>query len=298
MRVGYFVIMLSISVIAAVSMSQLDVISEMKGEFQKGRCRSCHPIIIKEQEKSMHARLGRSRDHVASLGDKYVALSVAEPVLLAQPDEPIPERHNVLDSGVNCLTCHLGPDGKMHGPKPGLPSPFHGIAVDDKFFSGTGVVCLRCHGSKLYPKMNLAGDYEKYTKETGMTCLTCHMPEVERSASVLSRRTTGRSHAMSPEKSGAKAFTISQDGDEFALLNSGTHPMPYSKSRRLLVRVSNGDKMIQERVITSDDPLQVGERVTFPIDQNLDIRVDVFLEDSTSPKEKKLLKLFSGSVSR
>jgi len=216
-----------------------DEIAKLKRGLESGRCGTCHPLIVREQMKSAHAKAGRDERFPARYGDeRYDAARFAEPVLMTGLNKPPVKRSEHPKLGVNCLTCHLGPDGKMHGPKTDKISPFHGITPNEEIFSKTDRLCLTCHGSGELPKMNaLASTKGKRAKR----CIDCHMPIVKRPPSVLTPRRECRSHEFSLGKAASKGLTAEVDGDKLILKSSSVHPIPHLPGRGIIVQIFKAD---------------------------------------------------------
>ena len=214
-------------------------IAKLKRGLASGRCGTCHPLLVREQSKSAHARVGKDEGFIKRYdGRGYDVLRFAEPILITGLGKLPTKRPENRELGVSCLTCHLGPDGKMHGPKTDKISPFHGITPDEEIFSKTDRLCLTCHGNEKLPKMNaLASAKGKRTKR----CIDCHMPIVKRPPSVLTPRRECRSHEFSLGKAASKGLTAEVNGDKLILKSGSVHPIPHLPGRAVIVQVLEGD---------------------------------------------------------
>jgi hypothetical protein len=165
---------------------------EMHEHFLNGECADCHPAIYKEWASSGHSLAWRSPLY-QRLRDRYAAPKNCDPC-----HAPLPVHQTGVgafprarpadrDSGVDCLTCHLSPDGAMRGPYE-EPSPFHRVQREPTLFTAEVTLCATCHGQDRAQAHNQVRDFKQSPSfRRGENCQTCHMPEVTRKPSRLSR---------------------------------------------------------------------------------------------------------------
>ena len=154
------------------------------------QCLACHADVAAEWQASHHA-LAFSNPEVRKLSNDFanqecIACHAPRPVLEFAPGERVLARVAGRGSGVDCLSCHLRPDGGVatSNPRPKTDAPcrprFEGRmdSVDH---------CAACHNQHLTVEQWRAAPEER----RGENCLGCHMPEVFRAGG---RR--GRDHAF------------------------------------------------------------------------------------------------------
>jgi hypothetical protein len=298
MRMRWILLAVAVSIFLSATVEALSPKEEMerlRDGYIRGRCRSCHPVIEREQLKSLHAKVAKDKTFASRFGKGYDPLRFPRPVLITGLDKPVQRRSENLESSVGCLSCHLGPDGTMHGPEAKRQSTFHGITPDRKFFGKTGSVCLICHGNRAFPKMNLAEGYRMKIKKGGKTCIDCHMPRVRRAPSVLSPRGVGRSHEIPVVTKGAEGLIAEikrgENGSEIILKNVGVHPVPFLPERALVIQLFKIKGRERETIVTKErdfrNPIRPGEDMkitTLKTPQAYRLRVLLRLSPSEPPE--------------
>ncbi|MDA1259524.1 MAG: multiheme c-type cytochrome [Planctomycetota bacterium] len=154
------------------------------------QCLECHSDVAAEWQASHHA-VAFTNPEVRKLSNDFanqecIACHAPRPVLDFAPGERVLARQSNRGSGVDCLACHLGPDGGVatSNPRPLLDAPcrprFEGrmASVDH---------CAACHNQHLTVEQWRASPAER----RGENCLHCHMPETFRAGG---RR--GRDHSF------------------------------------------------------------------------------------------------------
>ncbi len=140
------------------------------------QCKSCHAALWDEWSKSHHA-IAYTNPEVRKLSNDFRQKECQDCHLprplfetgLAKP--PLP-RQSRPDEGVDCLACHMRPDGRILGlharPKAGckpLAQPRLG-SVD---------LCKTCHNQHKTTDQWAASPFAK----KGVSCNDCHMPKIE-----------------------------------------------------------------------------------------------------------------------
>ncbi|MCP3920182.1 MAG: hypothetical protein GY711_32045 [bacterium] len=193
-------------------------------------CRSCHPDVFDEWQGSHH-QIAYSNPEVRRLSDDFrnkecqachLPRPVSETGLL---NRTLP-RMTRPDEGVDCLTCHLGADGRIVGMRGGAS----GCApvADADFLSVS--LCETCHNQHKTTDQWRASSYAR----EGVTCNDCHMPEVPRGAG------SGRRHVFEgchdPQMlRRAATFEMRREGEELIVstTNSGAgHNFPTEERHR------------------------------------------------------------------
>lgn len=205
------VVPVAIGIFAKLRSSQL---SGHAVTVESGSCKECHPGVWNEWEGSMHARAWRDPTVQASFQSfgfdrKCQSCHAPEPRLFENLAEPV-VRHTDLKSGVDCLTCHLLPDGRVAarrtiGDAPCKPQQ-SSLLVSSSF-------CGACH-------VSCQDDWSKSPFATqNKDCNECHMPQV-------AARRGGRSHEF-------------LGGHDDATVRSGARIDCRDERSEVVVRVSN-----------------------------------------------------------
>ena len=141
-------------------------------------CGKCHPAIYAEWQASQHALAWRD-PVVVELSQGFEKLEcipchAPQPVFKTEGFGPPPARTTARESGVDCLTCHLGKSGLV-GPK-GNPSAPCRPAAEPRL--AQSVACKPCHSSHgLYSEWQASS-----FAAAGVQCQGCHMPKARRPA--------------------------------------------------------------------------------------------------------------------
>jgi nitrate/TMAO reductase-like tetraheme cytochrome c subunit len=254
--------------------------AEMRGHLVDGECADCHNEIWAEWEASGHAKAWTSELY-QQLRTQYDAPADCDACHAPQPLQitgvgHMPQlRDDDRDRGVDCLACHLGPEGQMHGPH-NDPSPFHAIKRESALYTRRITVCESCHGQKTAMAHNQVAEFrESRSAKQAETCQRCHMPETTRKASKFSRRA---------KRSGTHSFlgSRSQEWLESALrldyvrtpegltvyvMNSAAHAVPAAPLRAvqigILITAGTGDVLYSD-VKLYTHPLDVDGSVIDP----------------------------------
>ncbi|MDA2933076.1 cytochrome c family protein [Acidobacteria bacterium AH-259-D05] len=144
-------------------------------------CTQCHVEIGKEWSSSAHARAGSSeaRRLLASLGEE-VALRLRSyytpAALLVSGLTKHPQSRDVFgEQGVDCLSCHMDGQYRMHGPH-GTLAP-HKVVQDQSY--RTVSTCVSCHGQN--DELDQVSSWRQAGFEAAQVpCQSCHMPQIDR----------------------------------------------------------------------------------------------------------------------
>jgi len=230
----------------------------MRGHLVDGECADCHPEIWGEWEESGHAKAWTSELYQKARV-RYDFPTACDPCHAPKPLHitgmgKAPElRDEYRDSGVDCLACHLGPEGKMHGPGSD-PSPFHAVQRDLALYTRRVTVCESCHGQQSVAAHDLVTEYRgSQSARQAETCQRCHMPETNRKPSRFSRRTKrGGSHAFYGSRSQAWLeaalrldYERTDSGITVYVMNSAAHSVPGAPLRAMqlgiLITAADGE---------------------------------------------------------
>jgi hypothetical protein len=157
------------------------------------QCADCHADVYSEWTGSYHAQAWTD-PMVQSLSKGFrmtecIDCHAPQPIHLTGVDQRVAPRGHDRQAGVDCLTCHLMPDGR---------SVAAGRDVDTSATAGAcrpvlvkemtnAVACSGCHNQHATLDELLDSGLDK-------TCLDCHMERVERGSGDGVR--AGRSHAF------------------------------------------------------------------------------------------------------
>jgi len=156
------------------------------------------------------------------------------------------ERSNGVESGVDCVSCHVSERG-IAGPGRAADPP-HEVIPDERFRDprlATVTLCARCHDEDC-EKTVTAWRQSRFAPE-GVTCLHCHMPEVEASSVAGGPARARRSHRFASDKDDAMLrsalnASIILDGARTAVVRIVNdrvgHDLPGSGMNELIVRVT------------------------------------------------------------
>ena len=269
--------------------SKEDKYHKMFDAFEEGKCKSCHPAIWREWEKSMHAKAWEDEIYQAAaktVKDRQKSCDpchAPEPILVTGIGKMPKLRNEQRNSGVSCLICHLDQDGAMHGPPASAETNFH-VNVSDPIFTSPTKLCATCHGQPSVPEHDQVSSFLKsrYAEEK-KSCVTCHMPVVNRLQSTASFESIkGRKHTWQGSRSVAqlrRAATLKIDFEgkqaTVILQNKAGHLLPGGTLRIIildLVHLSpDGTQRQKKQVLISDkaeNRLKPDEKRTYTFDVN------------------------------
>ena len=162
-----------------------------EGGFSHPRqCAACHAAVYEEWSTSMHARAWTDPE-VRSLSDDFkstecLSCHAPQPIHLAPLGGRVFERSSRFETGVDCLSCHLLPDGGVAASRDIPSAPCRPRRVAEL---SSPVACKGCHNQHglvdEHETLFLHPDPEKgAVMKEGRTenCIACHLPPVERPA--------------------------------------------------------------------------------------------------------------------
>jgi len=198
------------------------------------QCLECHAGVASEWEQSHH-RLAYENPEVRKLSNDFqneecIACHAPRPVLGFRPGERVLARQSERGLGVDCLTCHLTPNGAVASGNPNakLDAPCRPEFVPRL----TSVeLCASCHNQhKTVEQWRAAPASLKKD-----SCLDCHMPDAFREGGRKGR--THEFHGGHDLATLQAAVTLTagvdQEGPWVALENSGCgHNFPTDERSR------------------------------------------------------------------
>lgn len=182
--------------------------------------------------------------------------------------------------GVDCASCHRGPDGGILGPF-GAVTEAHPSTRSEHFTgAGSNALCLACHSRTIGPVIGLGRDFEEAELgERGYRCIDCHMAPIERrlaEGEELPLR-QGRSHRLQTPRDPAflrQAFAIEVEAEgevlRVSIANRAGHRVPGLTDRVLRFTLELLDS--SETVLDSF-PLEVSRRE--PLELGRSLRVEL-----------------------
>lgn len=195
-------------------------------------CRQCHPQVWEEWEASYHSRAWADDAVQAAFRHfghdrQCESCHAPEPVFQRGLAAPPALRATDRESGVNCLSCHGLPDGRVAARRSLPAAPCQPVATPELTRSGH---CAGCH-------VAIHKDWQASSfAAAAKTCHDCHMPAV-------TERPGGRSHVYlgghDPVtiRSGAE-MECRQEEDQLAVVvrNHATgHNFPGERHNRVLL---------------------------------------------------------------
>ncbi len=296
-----------------------DKYRKMFGAFEEGKCKSCHPAIWREWEKSMHAQAWVDEIYQAAaktVKDRQKSCDpchAPEPILVTGIGKMPKLRNAQRDSGVSCLICHLDKDGAMHGPPASAETNFHANVTDPIYTSPTKL-CATCHGQPSVPEHDQVSSFleSKYAEEK-KSCATCHMPIVNRIQSTASYESIkGRKHTWRGSRSvaqlkSAATLEVEFEGDKATVIlqNKAGHLMPGGTLRNVILDVMHltpdGTQQQKKQVIISEkteNRLKPDEKRTYVFDINRGDRITARLKYQLTPETPENKWILMAEVSR
>lgn len=252
--------------------------------FKEGKCKSCHPAIWREWEKSMHAQAWVDeiyQEAAKQIADRETSCDpchAPEPILVTGIGK-MPKLRNVQrETGVSCLVCHMDADGAMHGPQASAETYFHANVTDAAYTAPT-TLCSTCHGQPSVPEHDQVSSFQRSSfAAEKKSCATCHMPTVKRLQSTASYESIkGRKHTWRGSRSVAQlkraaTLTIELAGEKVSVVlqNKTGHVLPGGALRTMVLEVTHlapdGSTRPQKQIAISaknGNRLQPGENSVF-----------------------------------
>jgi hypothetical protein len=176
------------------------------------QCLACHAGAAAEWEASHHA-VAYENPEVRKLSNDFanqecIACHAPRPVLAFAPGERVLARQANRGAGVDCLACHLNPDGTVAtaNPHPQESAPCRPRTVSRM---EAAEHCAACHNQHQTVDQWRASPRER----RGANCLHCHMPEVFREGGRRGRdHSFPASHDLAALRSAA-ALRAGRDGE-------------------------------------------------------------------------------------
>jgi len=294
---------------------------DMYRGFEDGKCKSCHPAIWREWEKSMHAQAWVDeiyQDAAKLIPDREKSCDpchAPEPILVSGIGKMPKLRNTQRDSGVSCLVCHLDTDGAMHGPQASAETNFHANVTNPIYESPTKL-CATCHGQPKVPEHDQVSSFlESRFATEKKSCATCHMPIVNRLQSTASYESIkGRKHTWRGSRSVAQLKSAASLKVEFAgkkasvvLENRAGHLLPGGTLRIIVLEVTpfgpDGTQLEKKQELISEkteNRLLPDEKRTYTFDvaagQTLKVQLKYQLTPKTPESEWVLMEEVSSLV--
>lgn len=137
------------------------------------QCRECHEEVFAEWESSQHAQSWTNPD-VRALSDDFANTNCIDchaprPIFdTGLANRPLPRNSRRVE-GVDCIACHLLPDGRIAGTVDRPAAPCRPTATTEL---QREEYCAVCHDQHLTVQQWLASEWPS----RGMGCIECHMP--------------------------------------------------------------------------------------------------------------------------
>ncbi|MDA1267278.1 MAG: multiheme c-type cytochrome [Planctomycetota bacterium] len=240
-------------------------------------CAECHAEVVEEWASTTHAIAWVDEAYLEYLEDvqrKDGCYSCHAPQPLLAGGGPPPRRPSTREGdrmhGVDCASCHLGPEGAWLGAT-GASTDAHATAQSDHL-ANADALCASCHGTTIGPVVGLARDFTTSEQaDRGRSCVGCHMAPRPLPADAPADARPGRSHAMqTPRDPGflRRAFELRhvERGGESVLVieNQAGHRVPGLKGREIRFVVSGAGQKV-ERVIDTRAHLKVDGSIEVPL---------------------------------
>jgi len=270
-RPGVRIIVIALAALVLAGAARYPPATDMRSHLVKGECADCHADIAREWGKAGHAQSWTSPLYQA-YRKEFAAPKECDPCHAPQPlhmtgigDMP-KVRVEDRDRGVDCLTCHLAPDGSMRGPTDGV-SPFHKTQREPTLYTMELRLCASCHGQPSVAAHDTVTPYQSSRSfKGGETCQTCHMPEVQRKPSRKSEspKRGGEHTWYGSRDQGLLRSTLLLDAEETKeglsvyVTNAAAHSLPAAPLREMRLGILVTDaagKILHSRTTTYRHPL-------------------------------------------
>jgi hypothetical protein len=168
------------------------------------QCKACHVQVWEEWSASMHAK-SESDPEVRALSDNFkstecMSCHMPQPIHSGPVGGRVFERSSRFETGVDCLSCHLMPDGGVAASRdvPGAPCRPRRVETLREAIS-----CKGCHNQHY-----LVDEWETLFRTPDASrgallaegrpegCLDCHMGPVDRPAGADGKARKGRDHVF------------------------------------------------------------------------------------------------------
>ena len=195
------------------------------------QCKACHESAWSQWRASHHA-MAYTNPEVRKLSDDFAqkecrSCHLPKPILQTGAGERTLYRQSRPNDGVDCLSCHLDPQGRIagrHASKKGCQPVANADIISMK-------LCESCHNQHKTTDQWRASAYPS----RGITCNTCHMKEVKKGDKVVKRsHAFAGCHDLDTLRSAAE-FRAVRKGDqiEVEVENKGAgHNFPTEERHR------------------------------------------------------------------
>ncbi len=140
------------------------------------QCAACHSEIAREVAESWHGQAYTDPEALALTknfqDEQCISCHAPAPVFRTGVGERVFERRENREAGVDCISCHLVPDGGVAGLR-GLTDAPCRPRLEPRL--GAAVFCAGCHNQHWTVDEYMASSYAKTH-----TCNDCHMPRSDR----------------------------------------------------------------------------------------------------------------------
>ena len=165
-----------------------------------GQCQACHPALWNEWKKSHHA-ISYTNPEVRKLSSDFRQKECQDchlprPIFETGLTKPPLPRQSRPDEGVDCLTCHMRPDGRILGVH---TNPKAGCKPLAEPSLASVALCKTCHNQHKTTDQWAASPFAK----KGVSCNDCHMPKIEGKPGRRSHLVKG-AHDLATLKSAAR----------------------------------------------------------------------------------------------
>jgi nitrate/TMAO reductase-like tetraheme cytochrome c subunit len=252
-------------------------------------CATCHQEVVEEWAVTAHALAWVDEAYRKEMEhhrrpESCHGCHAPEPMHLSDVSERPDVRDDARHLGISCESCHLGPNGAMHGPRGTATDAHPSVLSDTMSAPGSSVLCASCHRINIGPVIGIAKDFESSKRsERGQSCIGCHMAPVERrwatapEGSEQPPARIGRSHAIqTPRDPGflRQAFELSVRSEGkatfVAIANQAGHRVPGLVGRSIQFEVRVLDAGGKE---VGRGTLELDERSYLPVDGKLEVEV-------------------------
>jgi hypothetical protein len=150
--------------------------SASAAEMTNADCARCHPLIAAEAAASWHGQAYTDPEVLALTknfqDESCVSCHAPAPIFQTGIRERVFARREGRVDGVDCVSCHLLPDGRVAGPRGLTDAPCRPVKMPELSTAGH---CFGCHNQHWTVDEWAATPYfgEK-------TCIDCHMGRVDR----------------------------------------------------------------------------------------------------------------------
>jgi len=195
------------------------------------QCKTCHDRVYKEWRSSHHA-MAYTNPEVRKLSDDFAqkecrSCHLPKPILQTGAGERTLYRQSRPNDGVDCLSCHLDPQGRIaarSASNKGCQPVANADLISMK-------LCESCHNQHQTTDQWRASTYPKQ----GITCNSCHMAEVRDGTKVLGRNHGyAGCHDLATLQSAAD-LRVTRQGDKIGVVveNKGAgHNFPTEERHR------------------------------------------------------------------